>query len=385
MIPPTCDTSTNNIIESAAAKPINYLLIKLSASCNIKCTYCYWFRDPSVLQGHPLLSEEVADALINRLREHFRKFNLKTFTVLFHGGEPLLFPKKRMLSLLRRIREVGSEFETTLHFAITTNGLLIDEEWCAIFRSFNISVTISFDGPTHDQRRLDKKGNGTASKVVDAINFSRAHGIPVGILAVCDPSQDGREFYRYMVSELGLDRFDVLLPDVNNDQFSPSLFEFYADLFDIWYDNFNHDEVEIRTFRAIIRGLFGLSPGVESLGYGVIATNTLLPDGSLEPLDVLRANGSGFTKTNCNIITNSLQDLTKDSQWLRVAHASVSLCQRCRDCEYAYACGGGYLPHRWSIANEFLNPSSHCNDLYRLFGHIWQRIIGDYKFILNEK
>ena len=28
-----------------ADRPFTFVLVKLAARCNIKCTYCYWFRD----------------------------------------------------------------------------------------------------------------------------------------------------------------------------------------------------------------------------------------------------------------------------------------------------------------------------------------------------
>jgi hypothetical protein len=34
------------------------------------------------------------------------------------------------------------------------------------------------------------------------------------------------------------------------------------------------------------------------------------------------------------------------------------------------ACGGGYLPHRFSKENGYDNPSVYCDDLYETFEHI---------------
>jgi uncharacterized protein len=34
------------------------------------------------------------------------------------------------------------------------------------------------------------------------------------------------------------------------------------------------------------------------------------------------------------------------------------------------ACGGGYLPHRFSKDNGYDNPSVYCEDLYGTFEHI---------------
>jgi len=34
------------------------------------------------------------------------------------------------------------------------------------------------------------------------------------------------------------------------------------------------------------------------------------------------------------------------------------------------ACGGGYLPHRYSSKNGYDNPSVYCDDLYSMFDYM---------------
>jgi uncharacterized protein len=46
----------------------------------------------------------------------------------------------------------------------------------------------------------------------------------------------------------------------------------------------------------------------------------------------------------------------------------------CRGCPELSTCAGGYLPHRWSAARGFDNPSVWCADLLKLFGHIRDRL-----------
>ena len=46
------------------------------------------------------------------------------------------------------------------------------------------------------------------------------------------------------------------------------------------------------------------------------------------------------------------------------------LCQTCQACPAVEACGGGFVPHRWSAENGFANPSVYCADLYKLSAHV---------------
>src|SRR3954470_9465172 len=76
-----------------------WLLVKLASRCNINCTYCYWFRDAEVYRKPALLTADAEDALCRRLEEHIDAFGLDQFVLVFHGGEPLLFPKRRFAAL----------------------------------------------------------------------------------------------------------------------------------------------------------------------------------------------------------------------------------------------------------------------------------------------
>jgi sulfatase maturation enzyme AslB (radical SAM superfamily) len=42
----------------------------------------------------------------------------------------------------------------------------------------------------------------------------------------------------------------------------------------------------------------------------------------------------------------------------------------CQTCPVVKVCGGGYIPHRYSAARKFDNPSVYCRDLEKLIRHI---------------
>ena len=91
-----------------SARPFAFILVKLAARCNIKCTYCYWFRDAMVYKKPAVLTPEAEDVFCQRLEEHIREFGLPFFLLVFHGGEPLLFPKRSStLSVKRYARSNG--------------------------------------------------------------------------------------------------------------------------------------------------------------------------------------------------------------------------------------------------------------------------------------
>ena len=86
--------------------PFDFVLVKLASRCNINCTYCYWFRDAEVYNKPAVLTIEAEDAFCQRLEQHIEEFELDHFVLIFHGGEPLLFPKYRFVELQEKLLDI---------------------------------------------------------------------------------------------------------------------------------------------------------------------------------------------------------------------------------------------------------------------------------------
>jgi uncharacterized protein len=352
------------------------ILLKIASRCNINCTYCYWFRDKSVYEKPPILSVDIENIFVEKLDEHIKKYALEDFRIIFHGGEPLLFGKQRFFDLCEKIRKIEFTSNCKITLSITTNGLLIDDDWAAIFKYFGIGVTVSLDGTeeVHNKNRVDFKGMGTYQKVINAIELLKQYDVGFGVLCVCLPGSDPEALFNHFL-KLDIKNFDVLIPDfTHEDQNIPSIASYYKKFFDVWYENKYYEEFDIRLLKSFVMGLLGFTTTSEALGYGPITTMMMHSDGSLEPLDVLKITGSGHTKSEVNILEHSIQDIQKVPLWSEVYEASINLPTVCKNCVLHNACGGGYIPHRWSKANRYNNPNIYCDDLKEIFGHIATKI-----------
>jgi uncharacterized protein len=92
-----------------------------------------------------------------------------------------------------------------------------------------------------------------------------------------------------------------------------------------------------------------------------------MTDGSVEAHDVLRIAGNAVTQTTFNIFDHAIDEVRHEPLWQAARDASIHLCEQCRNCKFMNACGGGYLPHRFSRKNGYDNPSVYCDDLYAMF------------------
>ena len=353
-----------------------FLLVKLASRCNIDCTYCYWFRDADVYKKPPVLTVDAEDAFCARLEQHIDEFGLDRFRIVFHGGEPLLFPKRRFVALQEKLIDIEERTGCFISRGICTNGILVDPEWTDILNRYDIYVTVSLDGPPeiHDKSRVDFKGRGTHADVVRGIECLRAGGIEPGLITVCNPSTDPEQILSYVVDKLGIKRFDILPPDATHADNPPPIADYFIKLFDVWFDRYAAQGVRISTLDSMIRGLVGNFSTADTIGLGPIETVTLMADGSLEPLDVLRIAGDGSTKTELSVLKDAIQAVEGDPRWREAFDASLNPCAICRDCEFLDACGGGHLAQRWSTERRFDNPSVYCESWKRIFTQLWDRI-----------
>jgi uncharacterized protein len=352
--------------------PVDYLLVKVAARCNIDCSYCYWFRDKSVYAKPKLMSTVVLAKLLKRIEEQIVRYSLKEFSILLHGGEPMLWGIENFQHAAEECRSISARTGCAFSLSLTTNGVLIDEAWLNCFERNNINVTLSIDGPAHihDIHRRTFRGGPTHAFVERAVRLLQRRGIQFGVLAVCNPAHHPREFVDFFTG-IGINDFDIMFPDATFDDHPPRVAQFYHDLFDLWLEA-NHDKstVRIRSIENMVTALLGGQSKTEEIGYAPQEVCTILTDGGMEPLDVLRIAGDKSTQTSFNVFDNAIEEIKDEPHWKAARHASLNLSDKCKKCPFIESCGGGYLPHRYSKKNGFDNPSVYCDDLYATLSYV---------------
>jgi uncharacterized protein len=363
-------------------QPISQLLVKVATRCNIDCSYCYWFRDAAVYDKPKLMSAEVLHQLLRRIEEHLAKHVIVDFPIVLHGGEPLLWGVDNFHRMAEACEAISSRTGCEIPIAVTTNGVLIDDDWLDCFEARRISVAISLDGPAHihDIHRRTFQGTGTHAAVERAARMLVSRDIGVSALAVCNPSYPPRNYVEFF-AECGIANYDIMIPDATVDEKPLSIAPFYNGLFDLWLDaNRDRPTANIRIISDMITSLLGNNSPTEGVGYKPVELCTVMTDGSVEAHDVLRIAGDGFTKTKFNIFDHAIDEVRNEPRWIAARDASINLCEKCRQCKFMNACGGGYLPHRFSTKNGYDNPSVYCDDLYSMFENM-QSILESHLYV----
>src|SRR3569833_2845225 len=116
-------------------QPITQLLSKVATRCNIDCSYCYWFRDAAVYDKPKLMNDHVRQQLLQRIEQHVTRYSLVDFPIVLHGGEPLLWGVENFHRFAEACEGISSRTGCDIPIAVTTNGVLFDDEWLDCFET----------------------------------------------------------------------------------------------------------------------------------------------------------------------------------------------------------------------------------------------------------
>ena len=177
------------------AKPIGPI-------CNLRCAYCFYLQTRSLYgpgETWPM-SPQTLEAYIRQYFEAQPEV-LDEIDFAFQGGEPTLLGLdffRRAVGLQQKYAPAGMR----IHNSLQTNGLLLDDPWCEFLRQHNFLVGLSLDGPAelHDKYRRDPQGRGTFTRVVQALERLRRHGVEFNVLS-CVHRHNGdhpRRVYRFL-------------------------------------------------------------------------------------------------------------------------------------------------------------------------------------------
>lgn len=369
------------------------LVLKVASRCNLNCTYCYMYNlgDETYRKQPKRMSDAVVDALLRRVKNHCVRHRIEYFDFNFHGGEPLLAGPDFFRKFVTKANHILRPATTPI-FSMQTNGTLLTDEWCDLLGELDIHVGISLDGTpeANDMYRIDHAGKGSYHDIIKGIRVAMQstslNGRP-GLLSVINVKSDPVAVYEHFKSINPLN-IDFLLPDANHETPPPGIEDAasetpYADWLIAVYDQWFYEKKPfgITVFESILRLILGNNEGSDVLGavnkeHLIIETN-----GGIEPVGQLKICGNGFTKVGVNVLHNELDDVLGTELGLLFHLSGKKICKFCQSCPVQSVCSSGYLPHRYSKAKGFNNPSVYCKDLLKLITHIQNSI---FKVIPHE-
>ena len=138
------------------------LIINLTDSCNLRCTYCAYSDHYPFERSHnkAQISLAVAKTAVDEYLS--RSCHLKQRRINLYGGEPTMAS-----NLVYKIVNYINSKVDNVDFSINTNAYSFTKEWINFIVKHNIQLQISIDGDKtrHDKYRININGKGTFDKI----------------------------------------------------------------------------------------------------------------------------------------------------------------------------------------------------------------------------
>jgi len=107
--------------------------------------------------------------------------------LLFYGGEPLL-ERQLIYDIVDYTQAIKKKTNHTFHYKMTTNGVLLDEEFLKFAEKINLTIGFSCDGIVQDDCRLFPDGKGSLAVVGEKIPLLLKYQPYAVGMSVVDPS-----------------------------------------------------------------------------------------------------------------------------------------------------------------------------------------------------
>lgn len=351
-----------------------HTMIKPSGSqCNLDCSYCFYLHKEDLFHHPktPRMSESLLEA---HLRQYIEAQTGDEVVFSWQGGEPTLMGLDfflRVVKLQQKYKKPDQRIENDLQ----TNGILLDDEWCAFLKKNNFLVGLSIDGPAalHDVYRYSKGNKPTHERVMHAVKLLHQYQIKFTALCVVNRHNAKRpiDVYRFIRDEVhpymiqfipGLEPGDFrsvapgywdwnLLPTVGTPQAKPGHVDsvvadwsvdpddwgyFLSRVWDEWFKR-DFGRVFVDQFENVISMMFG--DGSQKCVTGQICGKALAIEHNG---DLFSCDHFVYPEYKLGNITETHQgDLAFSEQQKKFAFAkSDTLPQYCKSCFYLDLCWG---------------------------------------------
>jgi uncharacterized protein len=332
-----------------AVPVIETVVVQPTPFCNINCSYCY-------LPQRNVTTVMTQDTIVTLFSKLFSSGWMQPHvTIIWHAGEPLVVPVAFYQTAFEAIESLRPGAIEIRH-SVQTNGMLITPAWCDLFKTWNVGVGVSIDGPKHlhDAHRVTRSGRGTFDRAIEGVRILRSENVPFHVISVLsagalDSPQEMLDFY---LAE-GIEDVCFNVEESEGDHVSGL---------------FAANDVRSR-FRRFLGEFWTLSRRCERIRFvreidGMLP-RVFRPDGSalsnvqVEPFAMLNidclGNVSSFSPELLglkndqyadfiigNVLTDTLDQMRGSAAMVAMTRDIAAGVEHCRgSCEYFSVCGGG--------------------------------------------
>lgn len=343
----------------------------------MRCRYCFYADETALrsVESYGMMDGATLESLVKMGLQHAQR----ECTFAFQGGEPTLAGLdyyKQLVSLVRRYAPPGLR----VHYAIQTNGVLVDEQWASFFHEHGFLVGLSLDGPRdiHDHNRFLPDDSGSFSHVMRAAKLLKANHVQCNILTVVtkQAARHIEKIYRYFVrneffhqqyipcidplmEERGTQAYSLVAEDYGN---------FLIRLFNLWYEDILQGRpVSIRYFDNLISLLAGRVPEMCGVMGQCAIQYVVEADGGVYPCDFYMMDEYRLG----NLKTDSLETINEKRYEIGFIEESLPLPDECLRCRWVQLCRGGCRRDRDYAGQPQLGKNYFCEAYQQFFSAVY--------------
>ena len=370
--------------------PALSLLIKpASGNCNMRCRYCFYADelDNREIRSYGKMSLDTMHTIVDKAME----YGDYECTIAFQGGEPTLAGLDFYRDLVAYVTAHENPKKLKIHYALQTNGYLINEEWAEFLGKNHFLVGVSLDGlkEIHDRYRLDAAGKGTYQRVISAIRLLEKHQVEYNILTVVTAAtaRNGQKIYNYFKkNHFGYQQYIECLDPIGEEpgqheySLTPEKYgKFLKSMFDAWYlDMRSGTYVYNRYFENLMMIMAGQQP--ESCNMrGVCGKQWVFEaDGSVYPCDFYALDQWCLG----NINKNSFEEMDQKRDGLGFIQWSMRQQEDCQKCRWFGLCRNGCRRNREPVTAEHTNRNYFCKSYQMFFEYAYPRLEEIYQLYM---
>ncbi len=327
-------------------KNLNIMIKPASSLCNLRCKYCF-YADVSKMRevaSRGVMTEETVEKILSNIERDLSSGDTVHFA--FQGGEPTLAGLPFFEDFVRRIKNWSSNIR--VFYALQTNGILLNEDWCQFLKENHFLVGVSLDvlQEYHDAARVDMNGKGSYQAVLEKLRLLQQHQVDYNILCTLTNSvaRHPKQVWNWLKkNNIEYVQFTPCLGELEQKDQSPYALtpkrfaSFYIQLFQDWYEDYR---------KGNYRSIKFFDDAVNLLMYGKPTSCGM--NGPCQPQLVVEADGSTYPCDFYCLDEYRLGNLTEKSplellrgesvgEFLSRPHIQPELC---KDCRYRKFCGG---------------------------------------------
>lgn len=335
------------IIGKENMKHISVLIKPASSLCNLRCKYCFYANVSSLreVRSFGKMKPEVAEKMIENIYADLDDGD--QLTLGFQGGEPTFAGLSYFQAIVALVKAQTKQIQ--VHYAIQTNGTLINESWCRFLKENNFLVGLSIDGHPlyHDLNRVDTKGRGTFQRVLHTKHLFDHYQIDYNVLCVLtNPlAKEAKKVFQFIKKEkIEYVQFIPCLDDLDATEKSPYALtpkrfaSFYHQLFHLWLAELRRGQyISIKLFDDLVNLLVHRQVTACGILGNCQVQYIIEADGSVYPCDfyVLDEYRMGY------IQDQTLRELFEQEISQKFVCDKPPLSALCQACPFLSMCHGG--------------------------------------------